>query len=121
HWHLTPQFHQKMISVAVAARARLSANNRYQYIYVMDDFSFCGTAGCSMLVGEAHNDGTCREIYSGSGSHEILTDSGLKPGMTVLRKRDHGYRRLYTPCEVRFDGHQYQQVREECPTIDVQR
>lgn len=87
-------------------------NNREQYIYIMHEFGFCGTAGCSMLIGEERHNGTCQQLYDGSGfTHAIA----------VLRKRDHGYRRLYTPCELRFDGHEYQQIHEECPTIDVQR
>jgi hypothetical protein len=101
-----------MRSVAVVARAHLSMNNREQYIYIMHEFGFCGTAGCSMLIGEERHNGTCQQLYDGSGfTHAIA----------VLRKRDHGYRRLYTPCELRFDGHEYQQIHEECPTIDVQR
>ena len=74
-----------------------------------------------MLIGEVRKDGRCHEIYSGSGFHEAMADSGFKPGMTVLRRRNHGYRRLYTPCELRFDGHEYQQIHEECPNINVQR
>jgi hypothetical protein len=37
----------------------------------------------------------------------------------VLPRRDHGYHRLYLPCEVRFDGEQYQQLRDECPNVNV--
>jgi len=111
-WRYVPQFHKKMRSVAMVARAHLSMNNREQYIYIMHEFGFCGTAGCSMLIGEERHNGTCQQLYDGSGfTHAIA----------VLRKRDHGYRRLYTPCELRFDGHEYQQIHEECPTIDVQR
>ena len=76
-----------------------------------------------MLIGEADKQGACHEIYSGSGDSRKpkLTDTGFDPVMEVLRRRDHGYRRLYTPCELRFDGHEYQQIHDECPTIDVQR
>jgi hypothetical protein len=38
---------------------------------------------------------------------------------SLVDQRDHGYRRIYAPCEARFDGHQYQQVRDECPNPDV--
>lgn len=120
-WHVSPQLHPKMIAAAVLARVHLKGNSEKQRIFVIDESGFCGTAGCSMLIGEAGEDGICREIYSGSGFHEILTSSGFKPGMTVLRKRDHSYRRLYTPCELRFDGRQYQQIHDECPNINVQR
>ena len=81
-----------------------------QYIYMME-FS-CGTAGCTMLIGETGHDGTCHELFAGSG---------FKHAIEVLRKRDHGYRRLCTPCEVRFDGHEYPQVRWQCPTLKIQR
>jgi hypothetical protein len=40
---------------------------------------------------------------------------------TVLRRLDHGYRRIYAPCEARFDGQQYQQLHEDCPNPDVPR
>jgi hypothetical protein len=57
-----------MISAAVFARANLDGPARKQYIYVMKDSSFCGTAGCSMLIGEASPGGSCHEIYSDAGS-----------------------------------------------------
>lgn len=112
HWRRSPQFHQEMIAAAVAARADLRGNGQRQYIFVMTDFGSCGTAGCAMLIGEKRDDGVCHEMYSGSG---------VEIAMAVLRQRDHGYRRLYTPCEIRFHGHEYQQIHEECPTLDVQR
>lgn len=65
-----------------------------------------------MLIGEVGAKGECHEIYHGAG---------FEAAITVLRKRDHGYRRLYTPCELRFDGREYDQIHEDCPTIDVQR
>jgi hypothetical protein len=111
-WRRSPQFHQEMQSVAVVAQTRLGMNDRVQYFYIMDRSEFCGTAGCSMLIGEDQGNGSCRELFDGSGfTHAIA----------VLNARDHGYRRLYTPCELRFNGHQYQQLHEECPTLDVQR
>jgi hypothetical protein len=118
-WRLSPELHQEMIGAAVVARPDLKGNGLKQYIFVVTNS--CGTAGCSMLIGDIGGNGACREIYSGSGFDEILTGSGLKPGMTVLRKRDHGYRRLYTPCELRFDGREYRQIHDECPNINVQR
>jgi hypothetical protein len=39
----------------------------------------------------------------------------------VLQQRDHGHRRLYTPCEARFDGHRYLQLHPQCPTVGVRR
>ena len=121
HWRLSPQYHQEMVAAAVIARLKLKGYRKRQYIFAIDKPEYCGTAGCSILIGEAEKHGTCREIYSGSGDFQKLTDSGFKPAMTVLRRRDHGYRRLYTPCELRFDGHQYQQLHDECPNINVQR
>jgi len=112
HWRRTSQFHPEMLAVAVAAEVELKKDGRKEYIFVMADSSFCGTAGCSMLIGEDQGNGSCRELFDGSGfTHAIA----------VLNARDHGYRRLYTPCELRFNGHQYQQLHEECPTLDVQR
>ena len=112
YWRIMPEFHRKMLDAAVVARPDLKENGQREYIFTIADFEFCGTAGCSLLIGEVGKDGSCHEIYDGSGSGDA---------MTVLRKRDHGYRRLYTPCELRFDGHEYQQVHNECPTINVQR
>ena len=45
-WKYVPQTHEKMMSVAVVAETHLGSNNLKQYVYVMRDFSFCGTAGC---------------------------------------------------------------------------
>lgn len=111
HWHIMPEFHQEMIAAAVVARADLKGSGQKQYIFVITDFASCGTAGCSMLIGERKG-GICHEIYG---------DAGSDVAITVLRKRDHGYRRLYTPCEVRFDGHQYRHIHEECPNDAVRR
>jgi hypothetical protein len=112
HWKDVPQFHREMMSIARGAEVQLDGPGRRHYLFVMGKHPYCGTAGCSMLIGEVENNGTCHEIYA---------DSGSEIGSTVLPLRDHGYRRLYTPCEVRFDGREYRSVREECPNIDVQR
>lgn len=111
-WRHSPQFHKEMMSIAGFAQINLSGITREQYVYVMKDFGYCGTAGCSMLIGEEGKDGICHEIYSGSG---------FEGAITVLSKSDRGYRRLLVPCELRFDGHEYQQIHEECPNADVQR
>ena len=105
NWRYSPKFHEEMMSVAAFARVILDGPAHEDYIFVMHDFSFCGTAGCSMLIGEVGNNGICDELYDGAGfTHAIA----------VLRKRDQGYHRLYTPCELRFDSHEYQQIHEEC-------
>ena len=111
-WRLSPEFHQEMAAAAVVARVDLKKNAQKEYIFVITDFASCGTAGCSMLIGEVGKEGNCHEIYSGSGETYAVS---------VLRRRDHDYQRLYTPCELRFDGHQYRQLHGECPTLDVQR
>lgn len=111
-WRFTPQFHQEMIAAAAVAQADLKGNGRQQYIFMIVGSGFCGSAGCRLLIAEMRRDGTCHEIYAGAG-----TEAAIR----VLRKRDHGYRRLYTPCEIRFNGHEYQQIRWQCPTIDIQR
>jgi hypothetical protein len=112
HWRITPQFHQAMIASAVVGRADLNGNGREEYIFVIDEPASCGTSGCSMLIGEARNDGICHEIYS---------DAGSESAITVLPGRDHGYRRLLTPCEVRFDGREYAKIHDDCPNDNVQR
>lgn len=90
----------------------LTGDGRREFIYLIEDFGYCGTAGCWLLIGERRRD----RIY-----HIIASANGGGAEVTVLRRRDHGYRRLYAPCELYFDGRQYQQVREECPNVDVRR
>lgn len=109
-WRLSPDFHKSMILAAHVARIDLNGDHRKEYIFIISEFASCGTAGCSMMIGQTDKRGVCREIYSGAG---------FEHATRVLAKRDHGYRRLYTPCEVRFNGRQYQQVREECPNAVV--
>lgn len=111
-WRYSRDVHRQMLSVAVFAKANLDGVRRVDYIYVMNDSAYCGTAGCSMLIGEIGNDGKCHEIYS---------DSGSEVSIAVLARRDHGYHRLLTPCEVRFDGREYRQLHDACPNIDVQQ
>lgn len=99
-----------MLNIAQVAAADLSDNGRPDYIYLFEADGWCGTAGCPLLIGEmTRADGTCSLLYDGTGDKSF----------TVLRRRDHGYRRIYAPCEARFDGQQYQQLRAECPNPDV--
>jgi hypothetical protein len=56
---------------------------------------------------------------SGAVCHEIYDGAGFEHATSVLAKRDHGHRRLYTPGEVRFDGRQCQQMRDECPNAVI--
>jgi hypothetical protein len=102
---------RKMLVAARVGRTDLSGDGQEGYIYIIDDFAWCGTAGCELLIGERRTDGLCHLLYDGDGSDKF----------TVLRQRDHGYRRLYTPCEARFDGREYRQVHEQCPKLDVPR
>jgi len=108
-WHFSSDFHREMMATALVARADLNGNGRKEYIYVFRDSASCGTAGCSMLIGQDDADGVCHVIYDYWGIRGCD------------HRRDHGYRRLYTPCEARFDGNEYRQVREECPNADVHR
>jgi len=101
----------KILAAAKVGRTDLSGRGREGFIYIIDDFAWCGTAGCELLIGERRANGVCHLLYNGDGSDKFA----------VLRRRDHGYRRLYTPCEARFDGREYHQVREQCPTLDVKR
>lgn len=93
-------------------RADLTGNGRYSLIFVVHDVGYCGSAGCLMLIAQPRSDGKCHMLA------EASSDGGE---ITVLNRRDYGYRRLYAPCELYFDGQQYQLVREECPNIDVPR
>jgi hypothetical protein len=87
----------------------LNEREKLDYVYIFEADGWCRTAGCPLLIGEVQRDGTCRVLYDGMGDKTF----------TVLRGRDHGYRRIYAPCEARFDGRQYQQLREDCPNPDV--
>ena len=100
-----------MLAAAKVAPAYLNGNGRKDYFYLIEGEGWCGSAGCKLLIGETRRDGICRLLYDDDGLDNI----------SLLRQRDHGYRRLYTPCEVRFDGRQYQQLHPACPTVDVQR
>ena len=100
------------VAETVVGKADLRGDGRYQLIFLVHDIGYCGSAGCLMLIGERRRDRKCHLIDEGDGGSDTVI---------VLDRRDHGYRRLYAPCELYFDGRQYQQVREECPTIDVQR
>jgi hypothetical protein len=97
---------------AKVGRARLSVQRNAAYVFLFQNSGWCGSAGCLLIVGERRKDNRCHLLYESDGSEQAIE---------VLGERDHGYRRIYTPCEARFDGRRYQQVREECPTIDVQR
>ena len=108
-WKYTPQFAGEMMRIAKVARTDLNGKDHPAYLYLFEDGGWCGTAGCPMLIGERQSDGQCRLLYDGNGFDKII----------VLRARDHGYRHLYLPCEVRFDGRQYQQLRDECPNANV--
>lgn len=101
---------EKLIAEAVVSRTDLNHGRREDYVYIIHDFGWCGSAGCKLLIGERRNDGVCHLLYDGHGDDEI----------TILRRNDNGYRRLYTQCEIRFDGRQYQQIHPDCPTLDVQ-
>ena len=111
-WKYTPQFHAEMMSIAEVGRADHKGDQRKDYVYIFEDgIRWCGTAGCQLLIGEKKSDGTCHLLYSGAGDTSF----------TVLRQPDSGYRRLYMPCDARFDGRQYHQVHPDCPNAVVRR
>jgi len=97
---------------AKVGRTALGKRENKAYIFLFENIGWCGSAGCLLIVGERRRDRNCHLLY---------VSDGTEKAMETLRKRDHGYRRLYTPCEARFDGTQYQQVHEECPNAKVQR
>lgn len=101
-----------MIASALVARADLNDDGRKDYIFLIEGgVQWCGTAGCKLLIGQAGKGGNCHLLYDDDGGRNF----------TVLRARDNGYHRLYTPCEARFDGRLYQQLNPECPTATISR
>lgn len=103
---------RRLITETSAARANLRGTGRRAFIFVIEDVGYCGTAGCLMLIGERRVDDKCHVLTAANADGDEVT---------VLSRRDHGYRRLYAPCELYFDGQHYQQVHEECPNADVHR
>jgi hypothetical protein len=99
----------QLAAVAKIGRAHLIGNGREDYFYLFEDIGWCGSGGCLLMIGERQKDGACHLVYEGAGDN-----------ITILRPRDNGYRRIYAPCELRFDGRQYRQVHPDCPTLDTQ-
>jgi hypothetical protein len=111
HWYEKAKLESEMISDAKVAHIDLNNDGMQDYIFLIENLNWCGTAGCQLFIGQAGKDGICHLLYDDSGG----------PNVTVLRPRDNGYRRLYTPCEARFDGRQYQQLNLDCPTATIWR
>ena len=105
YWKDSPDLQAEMPSIAQATTTRLSDAGK-AYIYIFEGRGWCGTAGCPLLIGEMGRDGVCRVLYDAFGDTTF----------TVLSQRDNGYRRIYAPCEARFNGRQYQQLNEDCPS-----
>lgn len=110
---LSDRYIETSLSETIAARLDLKGSGRLGYVFIIRDNEYCGSAGCSMFIGERRKNKSCRLLADGKGATE--------KNITVLRRRDHRYRRLYTPCELRFGGRKYAQVREECPTAVIQQ
>lgn len=110
-WASSPDLWSDMKRVAEVARSHLGRKGYPAYFFLFEGAGWCGTGGCPLLIAESRGREACRLLYDDSGFDNI----------DVLGRRDHGYRRLYTPCEVRFDGRHYQQLHPECPSLDVQR
>lgn len=107
-WTGAPDEKDKLESDAQVAAATLGQNGRTQYIYLFENSGYCGSAGCLMMIGEARG-GVCHMLYDYDGDGSF----------TVLRKRDHGYHRFWSPCEARYNGRQYQLLHESCPNAMV--
>jgi hypothetical protein len=105
----TPLKAQQQLKTAAKVGGALVGNGREDFFYIFEDIGWCGSGGCLLMIGERQKDGSCRLLYEGAGDN-----------ITILRRRDYGYHRIYAPCELRFDGRQYQQVRPDCPTLDTQ-
>ncbi len=108
-WKYLPNAYSEMMKIAQVKTTVLNNSGRPDYVYLFEGDGWCGTAGCPLLIGEMQRHGMCRLLYDDMGDGSF----------TVLRSRDHGYRRIWAPCEARFDGHHYQQLREDCPNLDV--
>ena len=111
HWNILPQWESDMLSAAKVGRVDLNGDRHNEYVYLMEGNGWCGSAGCKLLIGEKDRSGDCRLLFDGDGFRNF----------EVLQRRDHGYRRLFSPCEVHFDGRQYRQIRSECPAAGVER
>jgi hypothetical protein len=107
----TAQFRREMMEIGQVGTALLNNEGRPDYVFLFEADGWCGTAGCPLLIGELERGGACHLLYDGMGDKSF----------TVLRRLDHGYRRIYAPCEARFDGQQFQQLHEDCPNPDVPR
>jgi len=107
----TAQFRREMMEIGQVGTALLNNEGRLDYVFLFEADGWCGTAGCPLLIGELERGGACHLLYDGMGDKSF----------TVLRRLDHGYRRIYAPCEARFDGQQFQQLHEDCPNPDVPR
>jgi hypothetical protein len=107
-WGGAPAENEKLKGDAQVATATLGKNGRRQYIYLFENSGYCGSAGCLMMIGEVHRHG-CRALY----------DYDSDGSFTVLRARDEGYRRFWSPCEAHYDGRQYQLLHESCPNAEV--
>ncbi len=110
-WRYLPKARPEMMKIARVATAMLNDRGRPDYVYIFEGKGWCGTAGCPLLIGELASDGSCRLLYDDMGDTSFA----------VLRRRDHGYHRIYTPCEARFDGRRYQAVHEDCPNPQTPR
>jgi hypothetical protein len=100
---------RRLVAKAQIGRIDLNGDRRKEYLYLFDDVSWRGSAGCALLIGEREDNGQCRLLFNGSGWYTAKT----------LPQRDHGYHRLHLPCEVRFDGQRYRKLRDECPNVNV--
>lgn len=110
-WKYSREFWREMMQIAEVAKTHLESGSHMDYFLLFEGDGWCGTGGCPLLIGETGKGNGCRLLYDDSGFNN----------MSVLKTRDHGYRRLYTPCEARFDGRHYRQLHAACPSVDVQR
>src|SRR5207248_1150659 len=59
-WKYSPEDHAEMKQIAQVATARLDGHGRKHYVYLFEGSGWCGSAGCSMMIGEVEGDGGCR-------------------------------------------------------------
>lgn len=106
-WQKYPSLPSEMVKISEVSTTSFNNKGLKDYVYILEGgIDWCGTAGCKLLIAERLPNGDCHLLYEAAGDTTF----------TVLRRRDHGYKRIYTPCEARFDGQQYQPVHEDCPS-----
>jgi hypothetical protein len=76
---VTADERHKLARTVRVSHTDLNGSRRKNYIYLFDNIGWCGSAGCTVLIGERWADRLCHLLYSGSGWFTA----------TLLSQRDH--------------------------------